>query len=110
MKKIRRTLICFNVAQGKDFLGKNSEVETWWGKVSQCLLCAASCPGAVIILFELLNGKKILHTGDFRADTSMESYPALTNIRVDELYLDTTYVGGLSPLHLSFFLVHCKVC
>ncbi|KAF5826937.1 hypothetical protein DUNSADRAFT_1711 [Dunaliella salina] len=57
------------------------------------LLNANHCPGAVMLLVEVVEGgprKVLLHTGDCRwAEGMADQIPA--GVRVDEIFLDTTY-------------------
>eukprot|EP00920_Eleutheroschizon_duboscqi_P040986 GHVT01098024.1.p1 GENE.GHVT01098024.1~~GHVT01098024.1.p1 ORF type:complete len:317 (+),score=16.64 GHVT01098024.1:256-1206(+) len=59
--------------------------------VTVTLLDAHHCPGAVMLLFKLPNGKLLLHTGDFRYHPTMKDYHSLQGIRLDSIFLDTTY-------------------
>lgn len=56
------------------------------------LIDANHCPGAVQFLFHFEDGRRIVHTGDFRFKESLLSCPHLEGFRgADTLYLDTTY-------------------
>lgn len=63
------------------------------GHYSVTLLDANHCPGAVLLLFEVA-GEYHLHTGDMRYHRRMQSYRELRGIRVENLYLDTTYADS----------------
>lgn len=63
--------------------------------IQVCLLDANHCPGSVMFLFKLNRLKKfILHTGDFRASNELVSDLFSRNIKLDIIYLDTTYLDS----------------
>lgn len=73
------------------------------------LIDANHCPGSAIFLFTTPANRRVLHTGDFRATTNMVKNPSLFNRRIDELYLDTTYLSPrYSFPHTNDVLVACS--
>ncbi|CAC5418256.1 DCLRE1A [Mytilus coruscus] len=73
-------------------LTKKFSSPIYCSKGTEVLLQEANhCPGSVLFLFKTQQGRLILHTGDFRADPSMEEMKCLQNVRIHQLYLDTTY-------------------
>jgi mRNA degradation ribonuclease J1/J2 len=80
-------------------LPMDTPVEVAGGTRVTCI-DANHCPGAVLLLFHLPDGRCVLHTGDFRYDSlTMRRHPALAAIPdggLHALYLDTTY---LDPKH-----------
>lgn len=61
------------------------------GKNKVTFLDANHCPGAAMLLFGMENGLVHLHTGDMRYHSRMKHYPALQNLKIDRIFLDTTY-------------------
>lgn len=61
------------------------------GRVRCTFYDANHCPGAAIILFELPNSMRYLHTGDFRACPEMEEIYDLKSGPIDCCFLDTTF-------------------
>ena len=61
-------------------------------QIEVTLIDACHCPGSVMFLIkDLGHNKTYLHTGDFRLERSMLENPILTNIWIDEMYLDVTF-------------------
>ena len=52
---------------------------------------ANHCPGAVIILFKMPDGKYHLHTGDLRFNLDVQDHKNLMKFPITNCYLDTTY-------------------
>ena len=73
-------------------LPMNTEVEIPFN-VKVTLVCANHCPGAVMMLFALPDGNKVIHCGDFRYDKEhMSTCPHLERFKgCSCIYLDTTY-------------------
>jgi hypothetical protein len=82
--------------------------------ISVTLLDANHCPGAVMFLFEV-GKRRILHVGDFRwnTETMLKQAPLkylhTNNIRLDELYLDTTYCDERYSLPTQNEAIHACV-
>lgn len=55
---------------------------------------ANHCPGALLFLFQFPDGRNVLHTGDFRANQDMVNLLNRWNVKLDLVYLDTTYLGS----------------
>jgi len=52
---------------------------------------ANHCPGSVMFVIRMSSGVTLLHVGDCRAGHGMEEEPVFWNLKIDKLYLDTTY-------------------
>ena len=61
-------------------------------RVEMMFLDANHCPGAAVIRFKLPNGKLILHTGDFRFNSTLkDQLKSVLQPKLHTVYLDTTY-------------------
>lgn len=54
-------------------------------------LDANHCPGSLMLLFQLPDGRNFLHVGDFRYHRVMKTFPAIQRCFINKLFLDTTY-------------------
>lgn len=74
---------------------------------------ANHCPGALLFLFQFPDGRNVLHTGDFRANDAMVHQLEKWNVKLDLIYLDTTYLGSkrrMPPQNesIEFLLKHVQ--
>ncbi|XP_055918562.1 uncharacterized protein LOC129950661 [Eupeodes corollae] len=95
--KILRQLIPVNESM-LNVLDINNTVKV--NDVKVTALDANYCPGAIMLLFELPSGLRILYTGDFRASSEMDLNPHLTARKIDLLYLDMSYISRRNNLSL----------
>jgi DNA cross-link repair 1A protein len=73
-------------------------VWTTVGALEVFLIDAFHCPGSVMFIFRIPKGdgsyRHLLHTGDFRGSTQLNSDPIWESLQIprfDAIYLDTTY-------------------
>ncbi|KAI7905385.1 beta-lactamase-like protein [Cokeromyces recurvatus] len=73
------------------------------------LIDANHCPGSVMFLIDVIDGKRYLHTGDFRASPRM--CLDLMGKEIDILYLDTTYLNPMYsfPSQISCIRAACEI-
>lgn len=74
---------------------------------------ANHCPGALLFLFQFPDGRNVLHTGDFRANDEMVEQLTKWNVKLDLVYLDTTYLGSKRRMpaqneSIEFLLQHVQ--
>lgn len=74
---------------------------------------ANHCPGALLFLFQFPDGRNVLHTGDFRANERMIEQLTRWNIKLDLVYLDTTYLSSKRRMpsqdeSIEFLLQHVE--
>lgn len=74
---------------------------------------ANHCPGALLFLFQFPDGRNVLHTGDFRANNKMVELLMKWNVKLDLIYLDTTYLSSKRRMpaqdeSIEFLLKHVQ--
>lgn len=68
------------------------DIPFYIGNVKITPMDANHCPGALLFLFQFPSGRNVLHTGDFRANDEMVEKLERWNVKLDLVYLDTTYL------------------
>jgi len=72
--------------------GDREKESRTFGNCELTAIDANHCPGSIMFVMRLTSGVTILHVGDFRASQEMEEGPIFWDrIKIDKLYLDTTY-------------------